>query len=109
MKQNLNINNKMNMKNTLAASAVRLALSAPVALVGLVGLGLTGLVVSNTAMAATNITIKAASLHKCLSQFASQAKVYISINAELTQGKKLPNIRRKIRRCSRLFKIITRH
>ena len=85
MKQHLNINVKM--KNTLAASAVRLALSAPVALLGLAGFGLTGLAVSTSAMAATNITVNAASLHKCLSQYASQANVYISINAELTRGK----------------------
>ena len=72
------------MKNTLAASAVKLALSAPVALLGL---GFTGLAISTSAMAATNITVNADSLHKCLSQYASQAKVYISINAELTRGK----------------------
>lgn len=85
MKQPLNM--KINMKNTLAASAVRLALTAPVALLGLAGLGFTGLAVSTSAMAATNITVNAASLHQCLSQFASQANVFISINAELTQGK----------------------
>ena len=82
MKQHLNM--KINMKNTLAASAVKLALSAPVALLGL---GFTGLAISTSAIAATNITVNADSLHKCLSQYASQAKVYISINAELTRGK----------------------
>lgn len=80
MKQNIN------MKNTLAASAVRLALSAPIALFGL---GLTGFTtpVSAADNVSMQVAIEAASLHQCLNQFASQAKVFISINAELTRGK----------------------
>jgi len=74
------------MKKTLTTSAVRLALSAPIALFGL---GLTGFTTAVSAAdnVTTQVTIESASLYKCLNQFASQTKVFISINAELTRGK----------------------
>lgn len=75
------------MKNTLAAPAVKLALSVPVTVVGLASIGFGSAIVSNTAMADSNIKINATSLHECLNQYVSQAKVYISINTELTRGK----------------------
>ena len=74
------------MNTTLAASAVRLALFAPIALFGL---GLTGFTASVVAapQLTVQVTIQAADLHQCLNQFASQAKIFISINPELTRGK----------------------
>lgn len=74
-----------NMKNTLAASAVKKALFAPISLLGL---GLASVI--TPVLAATQIsqiTIQANDLHICLSQFASQKKIFISIDADLTRGK----------------------
>ena len=75
------------MNTSLAASAVRLALFAPIALLGL---GLTGFTapVSAADNVTIEITIEAADLHQCLNQFASQASIFISIDTELTRGKK---------------------